>query len=66
MAVLLFIALIALGGFGIWTAVLRPVPVEVAAIATDVPVQVFGLGTVEARVTSKIGFQVPGMLVDLR
>ncbi|MDE3240027.1 MAG: efflux RND transporter periplasmic adaptor subunit [Paracoccaceae bacterium] len=66
LAVLLFIALIALAGFGIWTAVLRPVPVEVAGIATDVPVQVFGLGTVEARVTSKIGFQVPGMLVDLR
>ncbi|MDE3123151.1 MAG: efflux RND transporter periplasmic adaptor subunit [Paracoccaceae bacterium] len=66
LAVLLFIALIALAGFGVWTAVLRPVPVEVAAIATDVPVQVFGLGTVEARVTSKIGFQVPGMLVDLR
>ncbi len=29
-------------------------------------VQVFGLGTVEARVTSKIGFKVAGVLVDLR
>ena len=30
------------------------------------PVQVFGLGTVEARVTSKVGFKVSGVLVDLR
>ncbi|WP_322791174.1 efflux RND transporter periplasmic adaptor subunit, partial [Mesorhizobium tianshanense] len=30
------------------------------------PVQVFGLGTVEARVTSRIGFKVSGVLVDLR
>ena len=29
-------------------------------------VQVFGLGTVEARVTSKVGFKVSGVLVDLR
>ena len=29
-------------------------------------VQVFGLGTVEARVTSKIGFKVSGVLVELR
>ena len=29
------------------------------------PVQVFGLGTVEARVTSKVGFKVAGVLIDL-
>ncbi|WP_164871857.1 efflux RND transporter periplasmic adaptor subunit [Solirhodobacter olei] len=62
----LLVVLVAGVGFGLWTAFLRPVPVEAAGVATDVPVQVFGLGTVEARVSSKIGFQVPGVLVDLR
>lgn len=65
-AVVLLVVLGAGVGFGLWTAFLRPVPVEAAGVATDVPVQVFGLGTVEARVSSKIGFQVPGVLVDLR
>ena len=45
--------------------VLRPVKVQVATVARDVPVQVFGLGTVEARVQSKIGFKVSGVLVHL-
>ncbi|MBZ0149334.1 MAG: biotin/lipoyl-binding protein, partial [Pseudorhodoplanes sp.] len=37
-----------------------------AHLERDIPVQVFGLGTVEARITSKIGFKVSGVLVDLR
>ena len=37
-----------------------------AAVQRDVAVEVFGLGTVEARVTSKIGFKVSGVLVELR
>ena len=45
---------------------LRPIKVQVAHVERDVPVQVFGLGTVEARVTSKVGFKVSGVLVDLR
>ena len=45
---------------------LRPIRVQVAHVERDVPVQVFGLGTVEARVTSKVGFKVSGVLVDLR
>ena len=36
-----------------------------ARVERDVPVQVFGLGTVEARVQSKIGFKVSGVLLDL-
>jgi HlyD family secretion protein len=56
----------AAAAFGAWTAFLRPVTVEVAGVARDVPVQVFGLGTVEARVTSKVGFKVSGVLIDLR
>jgi HlyD family secretion protein len=44
----------------------RPITVAVAPAEPDVPVQVFGLGTVEARVQSKIGFKVSGVLIDLR
>jgi len=44
---------------------LRPIKVEAAGARQDVAVQVFGLGTVEARVTSKVGFKISGVLVDL-
>ncbi len=60
------LVVVAAAGFGVWSAFLRPVRVAVASVARDVPVQVFGLGTVEARVTSKIGFKVAGVLLDLR
>lgn len=43
----------------------RPVSVEVVAIEKDVTVRVFGLGTVEARVVSKIGFEVGATLSAL-
>lgn len=52
--------------FGAWSLYLRPVKVQVGTVQRDVVVEVFGLGTVEARVTSKIGFKVPGVLVELR
>jgi len=60
-------ALVVLGAaaFGAWALLLRPVIVQVARSEPDVAVQVFGLGTVEARVESKIGFKVSGILVDL-
>jgi HlyD family secretion protein len=44
---------------------MRPLPVEVARPAENVPVKVFGLGTVEARILSKIGFEVGAALVEL-
>ncbi|TAH64762.1 MAG: efflux RND transporter periplasmic adaptor subunit [Rhodopseudomonas palustris] len=43
----------------------RPLRVDVAAVERDVPVRVFGLGTIEARVMSKIGFEVGATLVEL-
>ena len=49
-----------------WNVLWRPLTVSVATEATDVPVQVFGLGTIEARVSSQVGFKVAGVLVDLR
>ncbi len=65
---LLVVVLAVLVGAGkvAWTLALGPVAVSVAQIERDVPVQVFGLGTVEARVTSKVGFKVAGVLADLR
>jgi HlyD family secretion protein len=44
----------------------RPLQVSVAAIQTDVPIQVFGLGTVEAQTLSRIGFETAGTLVELK
>lgn len=44
----------------------RPLSVQVASIERNVPVRVFGLGTVEARVLSKIGFEVGATLAELR
>ena len=49
-----------------WGMYFRAITVQVAAVQRDVAVQIFGLGTVEARITSKIGFKVSGVLVDLQ
>ncbi|MGD9827785.1 MAG: efflux RND transporter periplasmic adaptor subunit [Hyphomicrobiaceae bacterium] len=43
----------------------RPIAVSVASPERNVPVRVFGLGTVEARILSKIGFEVGATLVEL-
>lgn len=43
----------------------RPLAVAVVAVEENVPVRVFGLGTVEARVLSKIGFEVGATLTEL-
>ena len=63
--------LLALMGIGVTGAAVflfiftRPLPVEVASPAEAVPIQIFGLGTVEARILSKIGFEVGAALVEL-
>ena len=64
--VAIVLTVVAGAGLGGWAAFLRPIKVQVVRVEHDVPVQVFGLGTVEARVTSKVGFKVSGVLVDLR
>jgi HlyD family secretion protein len=43
----------------------RPIGVQVAAIEQNIPVRVFGLGTTEARVLSRIGFEVGATLAEL-
>lgn len=44
---------------------LRPLPVEVAGRVETQPIEVFGLGTIEARIVSKLGFEVGAALVAL-
>lgn len=63
----LLVGLLAIGTAGLtaWKAILAPLSVEVSRAESDVPVQVFGLGTVEARIASRVGFKVSGVLVDL-
>lgn len=43
----------------------RPVSVTVVEPEHDVPIRVFGLGTVEARIISQIGFEVGAALTEL-
>ena len=61
----LIVSLVALAELAAWRGLLRPVTVEVASVSSNVPVRVFGLGTVGARVQSNIGFKVAGVLVAL-
>ena len=53
-------------GFAVWALFLSPIKAPAATTQSDVAVEVFGLGTIEARVESKVGFKVAGVLVDLR
>lgn len=57
------IALVAAAAAVLW---LRPISVAVVEPAEKIDIEVYGLGTVEARVLSEIGFQVGGTLVELR
>ena len=61
MAIGMLAAIVA--GIAIFTN--RPIAVAVASVEENVPVRVFGLGTVEARVLSKIGFEVGATLTEL-
>jgi HlyD family secretion protein len=60
------LALVVAAGAAAWALAFRPIAVQVAKPERNVLVGVFGLGTVEARVTSKVGFKVSGVLVELR
>lgn len=59
-------ALIALVLAGWLFAENRPVKVQVARLEQGVPVKVFGLGTLEARILSKVGFEVGAALKELK
>jgi len=66
-AIFALILLIAGGaaGFLAWMRFLGPVEVEVATEERNVEVRLFGIGSVEAQTSAKIGFQVAGRIVSL-
>ena len=64
--VLLIMAVLVLAGFLAWSAYLSPITVSVAPVQSNVREQVFGLGTVGARIQSNVGFKVAGVLVVLK
>lgn len=63
-AATLAIAVLSAGSITYWQ-VASEMPVQVAVPERDVQVRVFGIGTVEAQVLSKVGFQVAGRVVDI-
>lgn len=62
---LLLIPLVLVLVAGVFVLRQRPLSVAIAPTAADVPVTVFGLGTVEAQVLSRIGFEVAGILTAM-
>ncbi len=52
-------------GVGLGVARTLPLEVEVAKPERDVSIRVFALGTVEARVASRLGFELPGLLTEV-
>jgi HlyD family secretion protein len=63
---LLVIAVLALTGFLSWSIFLSPVTVSIVPVEANVREQVFGLGTVGARIQSNVGFKVAGVLFALK
>jgi HlyD family secretion protein len=60
--VLVVIAAVLAGGAVCYQRALRPVEVEVASVEHTVDVRLFGIGTVEAQILSRVGFQISGKI----
>src|SRR6188474_1082836 len=58
------ILLLVVGGVAYWRFA-REIPVRIAAPEQNVAVRVFGIGTIEAQIVSKIGFQIAGRVVSI-
>ena len=63
--VVLAVVVLAAAGLISWFVLFSPVTVSVAPIQANVRQQVFGLGTIGARVQSNVGFKVAGVLAVL-
>ena len=61
----LLILLLAAGAVYYWRFV-REIPVRTAVPEQNVEVRVFGIGTVEAQIVSKVGFQIGGKVVAIK
>jgi HlyD family secretion protein len=59
------VVLLAAGAGYHWRFV-REIPVRVAVPEQNIEVRVFGIGTVEAQIVSKVGFQVGGKVVAIK
>jgi HlyD family secretion protein len=57
--------LVALGAIAYFLLLDRPLAVPVVSLEQNVPVRVYGLGTVEARIVSKVGFEAAAALIDI-
>jgi HlyD family secretion protein len=55
-------ALLVVGGIFYWRFI-REIPVRTAAVQQNVEVRVFGIGTIEAQIVSKVGFQIAGKVI---
>lgn len=62
LAAVLMAALVLAGG-GYYWRFMREIPVRTAAPRENVEVRVFGIGTIEAQLLSKVGFQIAGKLI---
>ncbi len=60
----LMAALVVAGG-GYYWRFLREIPVRTVAPQQNVEVRVFGIGTIEAQIVSKVGFQIAGKLIAI-
>ncbi len=60
------LAAAAIGFAAVWLTLLRPVAVTMAGLRRDVAVEVYGLGTIEARIRSSVGFEAAGTVRALR
>ena len=63
--VLVVIAAVLAGGAVSYQRALMPVEVEVASVEDNVEVGVFGIGTVEAQILSRVGFQISGKIATV-
>lgn len=59
-AVVALVAVAVVLGYRMWSN--RPLTLPVVAVEKNVPVRVFGLGTIEARIVSNVGFEVGATL----
>lgn len=65
-AATLGVAAILLAAGGAYFVNNRPLSVRVAKVEENVTLRVFGLGSVEARIVSKVGFELGAALVELK
>ena len=63
-AVVVAVGGIAFASWRLWRD--RPITVTVARIEENVPIRIFGLGTVEARILSRVSFEVGATLSEVR